>query len=150
MMQCKVMDLESIVVVDLCTRKLNRTPFWSFIYLSHLLYKCYFKKCVIIFLSISQFVANTKFGDEDSLIYISSFSENTKDNNYTLIVTADMKPQLLHFIGFDRLFGSHYDEYDIMYDQVTFAKPDPISFVVLSSMWISTHTSPSSCSILFH
>ena len=98
------------------------------------MYKCYFKKCVIIFLSISQFVANTKYSDEDSLIYISSFSENTKDNNYTLIVTADMKPQLLHFIGFDRLFGSHYDEYDIMYDTVTFAKPDPNSFVVQSSM----------------
>lgn len=74
-----------------------------------------------------------KYGDQDSMLYISSFTENTKDNNYTLIVTADMKPQILSFLGFDRLFGSHYDEYVISYDKVSFDKPDPSNFVVISS-----------------
>ena len=75
-----------------------------------------------------------KYDDQDSMLYISSFTENTKNNNYTLIVNSKMEPQVLQFIGFDRLFGSHYDEYVIMYESVTFAKPDRSNFIIASRM----------------
>ena len=55
--------------------------------------------------------------------------ENSKDNNYTLFVRKnDSVPVLVHFIGYDRLFGSHYDEYVIIYSQFDSGVPDPKVF----------------------
>ncbi|XP_003387854.1 PREDICTED: digestive cysteine proteinase 1-like [Amphimedon queenslandica] len=82
--------------------------------------------------TLYKYVADMKYADQDSMLYISSFTENTKNNNYTLIVTTDMKPLILSFLGFDRLFGSHYDEYVVTYDNVSFDKPDASNFIVAS------------------
>lgn len=52
----------------------------------------------------------------DVALYVSSFREEKRDNNYTLLVRKDNGfPVVLHFVGYDRLFGSHYDEYIILY-----------------------------------
>ena len=62
-------------------------------------------------------------------IYISYFSHGNKVNNYTLLVRKDNgKPVVLHFVGFDRLFGSHYDEYDVVYTDFVSSAPDPNVF----------------------
>lgn len=62
-------------------------------------------------------------------IYLSSFVEGDKVNNYSLLVRKDNShPVLLHFVGFDRLFGSHYDEYDILYNSFVVGAPDPSVF----------------------
>ncbi len=43
--------------------------------------------------------------------------EGGKNNTYKLYVRNDtMAPVMLHFVGYDRLFGSHYDEYIVEYD----------------------------------
>ena len=64
----------------------------------------------------SQYVVNTTYKDSDASLYLSSFTEGTKDSNYTLLVDADTQaPILLEFVGYDRLFGSHYDKYIIQY-----------------------------------
>ena len=60
---------------------------------------------------------------------MSYFMENSKDNNYTLFVRKnDSVPVLVHFIGYDRLFGSHYDEYVIIYSDFDNSVPDPKVF----------------------
>ena len=52
----------------------------------------------------------------DVALYVSSFREEKRDNNYTLLVRKDNGfPVVLRFVGYDRLFGSHYDEYIILY-----------------------------------
>lgn len=35
---------------------------------------------------------------------------------------------ILHFVGYDRLFGSHYDEYVVEYTTFTSSTPDPSVF----------------------
>lgn len=66
------------------------------------------------------------------MVFISNFTTNNKDNTYQLIVTTDMKPKLLHFTGYDRMFGSHYDEYTITYSDFTPGKPDSSVFQTMS------------------
>lgn len=46
----------------------------------------------------------------------------------------DNTPKQLSFVGYDRLMGSHYDQYVITYTSVTFKKPDATNFEVASSM----------------
>ena len=62
-------------------------------------------------------------------LYISSFENGNKVNNYTLIVAKNNgAPLVLHFVGYDRLFGSHYDEYDVIYSTFSSTAPDPSVF----------------------
>ena len=63
------------------------------------------------------------------MVYISYFVEGNKSNNYTLLVRKDnAKPVVLRFVGYDRLFGSHYDEYVIVYSDFDSSAPDPNVF----------------------
>ena len=69
--------------------------------------------------------------NSDTMIFTSQFTEGNKDNIYTLIVnTKDMSPVSLYFLGYDRIFGSHYDEYTITYSSFTATTPDPSVFEV--------------------
>ena len=69
-------------------------------------------------------------GGEVVMIFSSNFTENNKDNRYELLVKSDMTPYSLSFVGYDRLFGSHYDEYIIMYTEFYATKPNPSKFIV--------------------
>lgn len=64
------------------------------------------------------------------MMFSSNFTENNKDNRYELLVNSDMTPYSLSFVGYDRLFGSHYDEYIIMYTEFSPTKPNPTKFKV--------------------
>ena len=65
------------------------------------------------------------------MIFQSNYTEGDKDNFYQMIVSADDNtPIQLYFLGFDRLFGSHYDEYVVMYDEFSSKTPDDSSFSV--------------------
>lgn len=62
-------------------------------------------------------------------VYLSSFMQEAKNNSYKLLIRKDTRaPVLLHFIGYDRLFGSHYDEYIVMYDTFTVGVKDESVF----------------------
>ena len=64
-------------------------------------------------------------------VYISYFTDNDRSNNYTLLIRKDNShPVVLHFLGYDRLFGSHYDEYDIVYTDFMASTPDPSVFEI--------------------
>lgn len=64
--------------------------------------------------------------------YESSFVEGSKVNNYTYYLrSSDATPARLEFVGFDRLFGSHYDKYIVNYDFF-----QPISFLDPSVFYI--------------
>ena len=77
----------------------------------------------------SQYVADYTYQDLPCEVYMSSFAEGKKENNYTLLVRKDTQaPVLLRFVGYDRLFGSHYDEYDIIYSSFTALEPNPTVF----------------------
>ena len=67
------------------------------------------------------------------MIFYSNFTENNKDNRYQLLVKSDMTPYSLSFTGYDRLFGSHYDEYIITYIEFNPTKPNPDNFKVPNS-----------------
>ena len=56
---------------------------------------------------------------------------DTKSSNYTLVVNAATgAPVSLTFVGYDRLFGSHYDKYVIMYSDFSTDPPEPSTFDV--------------------
>ena len=75
-----------------------------------------------------------KYNGMDVSVYLSSFTEGNKVNNYTLLVRKDNgNPVVLHFIGYDRLFGSHYDEYDVVYTTFKSGSPDPSVFEIQDS-----------------
>ena len=90
--------------------------------------------CECIFLSNTssvfiQYLADTEYQGLEVSIYISYFMDGDRDNNYTLLIRKDnFQPVVLHFIGYDRLFGSHYDEYDIVYTEFIASAPDPSVF----------------------
>ena len=49
--------------------------------------------------------------------YQSSYTVEKKVNTYTYYLKgSDATPARLEFVGFDRLFGSHYDHYIVTYD----------------------------------
>ena len=76
-----------------------------------------------------QYVIDIEYSGVECSVYRSYFSHGNKENNYTLLVRKDnAKPVVLHFVGFDRLFGSHYDEYDIVYTDFVSSAPDPSVF----------------------
>ena len=51
------------------------------------------------------------------MMYESSYVVEKKINNYTFYLRIpDGTPARLEFVGFDRLFGSHYDKYVVTYD----------------------------------
>ena len=55
----------------------------------------------------------------------------TKSSNYTLVVNAATgAPVSLTFVGYDRLFGSHYDKYVITYSDFSTDPPEPSTFDV--------------------
>ena len=87
-------------------------------------------------------------------LYLSSFREEKRDNNYTLLVRKDNGfPVVLYFVGYDRLFGSHYDEYVILYS--TFAPGvDPSVFDIekgegRGSTWLAEKKCQYFCSFLW-
>ena len=51
--------------------------------------------------------------------YLDQF-KGYKQNFYELLVTSDESgapiPVYFHFLGYDSVFGSHYDEYEFFYD----------------------------------
>ena len=66
--------------------------------------------------SLYTYVEDFVYEGVEVALYLSSFREEKRDNNYTLLVRKDNGfPVVLHFVGYDRLFGSHYDEYVILY-----------------------------------
>ena len=57
-------------------------------------------------------------------LFVSNFTEGNKSNIYTLFVQPkDKSPYMLYFLGYDRLLGSHYDEYVVYYDTFTSKAP---------------------------
>ena len=100
-----------------------------------LCYGCHLSVIIFLQLVISspvfmlQYVTDTQYQDIEVSVYISYFVKNDRTNNYTLLVRKDnSQPLVLHFIGYDRLFGSHYDEYDIIYTQFNSNVPNPKVF----------------------
>lgn len=78
---------------------------------------------------VFQYVGDTEYDGVNVSVYISYFTEDNKVNNYSLLVRKDNeKPVLLYFLGYDRLFGSHYDEYAIIYTDFNGSAPDPEVF----------------------
>ena len=76
-----------------------------------------------------QYVADFMYQGKPTNVYMYSYSVGTKNNNYTLLVANDTQyPILLHFIGYDNLFGSHYDEYVVEYNTFSPSAPDPDVF----------------------
>ena len=64
-------------------------------------------------------------------VYTSSNTVGSKNNNYTLLVDASTGyPRILTFLGYDRLFGSHYDKYIITYDSFSIDPPEPQTFQI--------------------
>ena len=65
------------------------------------------------------------------MFYQSSLTVGHKLSTYSLFIRKSTKtPYLLRFIGFDRLLGSHFDEYDIFYDNFILKTPDEKVFNV--------------------
>ena len=82
-----------------------------------------------LLVSSLKYADDTQYEGIDVAVYISSFREEKRDNNYTLLVRKDNGfPVLLRFIGYDRLFGSHYDEYVVIYNTFTPNGVDPAVF----------------------
>jgi C1A family cysteine protease len=65
-------------------------------------------------------VGTVNFNDVPSTFYYFNEVRNYKNNTYELYVRSNVQPSIplyFHFIGYDWLFGSHYDEYEIIYDE---------------------------------
>jgi len=76
-----------------------------------------------------KYVADFMYQGKPTNIYMYSYSVGTKNNNYTLLVANDTQyPVILRFVGYDNLFGSHYDEYIVEYNTFTPSAPDPDVF----------------------
>jgi len=76
-------------------------------------------------------------------VYYYEQMENTKKNAYTMLVDQTSgTPVAFTFIGYDNLFGSHYDEYVIEYDSIK-TSFDPSVFNIYQSKY-TNHLS-SSC-----
>ena len=76
-----------------------------------------------------QYAMDMMYEGVKASVYISSFVNGNKVNNYTMLVAKDNgAPLVLHFVGYDRLFGSHYDEYDVIYKTFSSSAPDPSVF----------------------
>lgn len=53
-------------------------------------------------------------------MFSNNYTVEEKDNAYVFYLDADtLKPVMLYFLGYDRMFGSHYDEYVIQYNSFT-------------------------------
>ena len=60
------------------------------------------------------------FNNVETTLYYLEETRNYKNNTYELYVSSLSQPNIpvyFHFIGYDWLFGSHYDEYTIIYDE---------------------------------
>ena len=52
-------------------------------------------------------------------LYYYMFQEGTKQNKYTMLINhATGMPAVFSFIGYDNVFGSHFDEYVFEYDKI--------------------------------
>ena len=86
-----------------------------------------------------QYVHDQTYNGFEVSLYISYFAEGNKVNNYSLLVRKDsLQPVVLHFVGYDRVFGSHYDEYDIVYTDFSATAPDPSVFEYQESKFSSS------------
>ncbi|CAI8034430.1 Counting factor associated protein D [Geodia barretti] len=81
--------------------------------------------------TLYKYVTDMEYEGLKVSVYISYFTDNDRSNNYTLLIRKDNShPVVLHFLGYDRLFGSHYDEYDIVYTDFMASTPDPSVFEI--------------------
>ena len=63
--------------------------------------------------------ANTTYKGITCEVYYYEYTVGEKVNKYTMLIDqASGMPLVFAFIGYDDLFGSHYDEYVIEYDKV--------------------------------
>ena len=65
---------------------------------------------------------NVMFNNVQRTLYHLEEVRNYKNNTYELFVSSNSSsqpsiPVYFHFIGYDWLFGSHSDEYAIIYDE---------------------------------
>ena len=52
-------------------------------------------------------------------VYYYEHKEGNKVNKYTVLINqATQMPAVFFFVGYDNLFGSHYDEYLFEYDKI--------------------------------
>ena len=70
-------------------------------------------------------------------IYTYNYTVGTKKNSYTLFVAVESgNPVMFEFVGYDNLFGSHYDQYIIMYSSFSSTPPDPDVFKFQESKYM--------------
>ena len=71
----------------------------------------------------------------DMYVFFYSMTGGAKNNTYGLFVdTASKLPAMFYFLGYDKLFGSHYDQYYLNYQFVSASFDDTI-FDYYSSEW---------------
>ena len=73
-----------------------------------------------ILLCLYQVVGPVLYNDQNLTMYKWEETRGYKKNTYKLIVATVFTssiPVHLHFLGFDWIFGSHYDEYEFFYDE---------------------------------
>ena len=60
-------------------------------------------------------------------VYYYEFQVGTKQNKYAMLInpTTGM-PTVLSFIGYDSVFGSHFDEYVFEYDKIETSVDDSV------------------------
>ena len=67
-------------------------------------------------------------------LYFYQYTEGYKDNRYTILIDQTTGlPAALTFIGYDDVFGSHYDEYAFTYDKIE-TNMDPSVFDIYKCM----------------
>jgi len=65
----------------------------------------------------------------ETTVYYYQKVVNTKKNAYSMLINKATKmPLLFRFVGYDELFGSHYDEYILEYDMINTSSIDPAVF----------------------
>ena len=70
-------------------------------------------------------------------IYTYKYLVGTKNNTYKIFISLETgSPVLFEFIGFDNLFGSHYDQYIIKYTSFSSTPPDPDVFKYQESKYV--------------
>jgi len=65
----------------------------------------------------------------ETTVYYYENTVNTKKNAYSMLINkATQMPMVFRFVGYDELFGSHYDEYVLLYYTINTSSIDPSVF----------------------
>ena len=84
-----------------------------------------------------QFAATYLYNGEMVNIFLYNYTVGTKKNTYTLFTSVESgNPVMFEFVGYDNLFGSHYDQYIIMYSSYSPTSPDPDVFKYQESKYV--------------